>query len=60
VPDLIPVKEAARLANVARPTVYRAIARGELPAIRVGELAGPLRVDREAFLAWLYGPDEAA
>ena len=36
-PDLIPVREAARLASVAPVTIYRAIQRGEVE----GEAAGP-------------------
>ncbi len=59
-PDLISVRQAAELANVAPVTIYRAIQRGEVAAVRVGERAGPLRVDRQGFLKWLHGPDEAA
>lgn len=59
-PDLIAVKEAARLANCAPVTLYRAIQRGELPAVRVGEASGPLRVDRRQFLSWLLGPEDDA
>lgn len=53
-PTLIPVREAARLAGVSRVHIYRLINRGVVRAVRVGDERGPLRVDREAFLAWLY------
>jgi excisionase family DNA binding protein len=56
VPELISVREAARLANVSPPTIYRAVWRGEVRAVRVGEEAGPLQIDREAFIEWLLGP----
>jgi excisionase family DNA binding protein len=62
-PDLISVRQAAELANVAPVTIYRAIHRGEVEAVRVGEQAGPLRINRARFLEWLHGPelpDEAA
>ena len=54
------MREAARLANVAPVTIYRAIHRGEVAAVRVGEAAGPLRVDRGRFLEWLHGDREVA
>lgn len=58
---LIPVSEAARLAGVSYVHVWRLIQRGEVEAVRVGEGHGPLRVDRERFLAWLHDePKEAA
>jgi excisionase family DNA binding protein len=52
-PRLISIRLAAELANVSRVHVWRLIQRGEIEAIRVGE-NGPLRVDRERFLGWLY------
>lgn len=48
------------MANVAPVTIYRAIHRGEVETVRVGEQAGPLRVDRDRFLEWLYGDSEGA
>jgi excisionase family DNA binding protein len=54
-PVLISVREAAEIANVSRVHVWRLIQRGEIPAVRVGEGHGPIRVDREAFLTWLFG-----
>ncbi len=52
---LLTVREAAGEARVAPVTIYRAIGRGECPAVRVGELRGPLRVPAEEFRAWLLG-----
>jgi excisionase family DNA binding protein len=54
-PVLISVNEAARIATVSPMTIRRAIGRGEIPAVRVGERSGPYRVEREPFLRWLYG-----
>ncbi len=34
--------------------MWRLVRRGEVPAVRVGEGHGPYRVEREAFLSWLY------
>jgi excisionase family DNA binding protein len=50
--ELLTVAEAAAVLRQSVPTVRRRIARGQLPALRVGP-SGPLRVDRvdlEAFL----------
>ena len=58
--ELISVAEAARIANVSRVHMWRLVDRGEVEAVRVGKGHGPLRVDRNAFLEWLYGPEEAA
>lgn len=51
---LISVRQAAELANVSRTHLWRLVRRGEVPAIRVGE-NGPIRVEREPFLEWLFG-----
>jgi excisionase family DNA binding protein len=47
---LLTPADAAQLANVSRDTIYREIARGELPALRAGH---QLRIDRDAFARWL-------
>ena len=52
-PQLMTIAEAARAARVSVPTLYRRVATGEVPAIRVGE-HGPIRVPREEFRAWLF------
>jgi len=55
VSGLMTVHEVAERLRVSPPTVYRRIAAGELPAVRLG--AGPrapLRVDDQELRAWLY------
>lgn len=52
---LLTPAEAARRANVCRDTVYRAIDRGELLALRVGGRV--LRIDPVDFRRWLEGGD---
>lgn len=47
---LSPVEVAARL-GTSRNTVHRAIARGDLPAVRYGRLIRIKRTDFDAFLA---------
>lgn len=54
--QLISVREAAQLAGVSYVHIWRLIKRGEIEAVRVGNLSGPLRVDRREFMAWLYAP----
>lgn len=50
VPDLLTVREVARLLLVSERTIARAIRRGELPALRVGRTT---RIDRGELLAAL-------
>jgi excisionase family DNA binding protein len=57
---LLTVTEVARLAAVSVPTVYRRVATGEIPAIKVGERGGPIRIPEGEFRAWLYGDPEIA
>jgi len=61
VPNLLTVSEAARLLHVSKPTLYRRITTGEVPAIRLGPV-GPLRVERSALMEWAFGdgPEPAA
>jgi excisionase family DNA binding protein len=40
--------------NVSEPTIYRRIAEGSLPAVRVGGSVGPLRVVESELEAWLF------
>jgi excisionase family DNA binding protein len=54
-PELISIPEAARLASVSRVHVWRLVRGGEIPAVRVGEGHGPLRIPVDEFRAWLYG-----
>lgn len=45
--ELRTVPEVARELRISRRTVYRAVERGELDALRLGE-AGPLRIPADA------------
>jgi excisionase family DNA binding protein len=47
------VGEAAGIAGVSRTHVWRLARAGAFPAVVVGERSGPIRIPREAFLAWL-------
>ena len=51
---LLTVPEVAERLRVSRPTVYRRIAEGSLPAVRLGDGFGPLRVDARELDDWLY------
>jgi len=55
-PNLVSVADAAKLARVSRDHIYDLIHRGTIEAVRVGDGTGPLRINRDKFLAWLYGP----
>jgi excisionase family DNA binding protein len=45
--------EVARRLGLSRSTVYRHIARGDLPALRLGQDGTSLRVRADALEAWL-------
>lgn len=49
---LLTVNETAERLRTSRPTVYRRISRGQLPALRIGD-RGPLRVDADELECWL-------
>jgi excisionase family DNA binding protein len=51
---LLTVADAARRLNGSRPTIYRRISEGSLPALRIGT-GGPLRIDAVELECWLYG-----
>jgi excisionase family DNA binding protein len=57
--DLLTVAETARRLNVSKPTVYRRIYEGQIPAVRIGE-PGPLRVPADELEQWLWSDPEAA
>jgi excisionase family DNA binding protein len=57
---LLTVPEAARVARVSPQTVYRRVATGEIPALRVGDHSGPIRIPRDEFERWLFGESETA
>jgi len=54
------VGETARRLNVSPATIYRRVHEGQIPAIRVGQDIGPIRIDRDELEAWLYGSRSAA
>ena len=56
-PRLLTVDEVAERLGVHRITVYRRIARGDIPAVRLGGHGAPLRVDADELERWLYGQD---
>jgi excisionase family DNA binding protein len=58
---LLRVPEAAKVAHVSPQTIYRKVAAGEVPAPRIGNFSGPIRIPEGEFRAWLYGdPRDAA
>jgi excisionase family DNA binding protein len=52
---VLTVNEAAALARVSPRTIVRAAERGEFRFTRVGVRS--IRIPREPFLEWLWGPD---
>ena len=57
---MISIPHAARIASVSRVHVWRLVRDGEIPAVRVGNDHGPLRIPVDEFRAWLYGDPEEA
>jgi excisionase family DNA binding protein len=57
--NLLSVSDVARRLNVSKPTVYRRIWEGQIPALRIGEI-GPLRVAEHELNRWLYAPERKA
>jgi excisionase family DNA binding protein len=51
---LLTVPEVARLLRCSRQSVYRRIHDGSIPAVRLTDDAGPLRVPRTELERWLY------
>jgi excisionase family DNA binding protein len=51
--NLLSVAQVARRLNVSKPTVYRRIWEGQIPALRIGEEIGPLRVPADELADWL-------
>ena len=52
--EFLTVSEVARRLRVHEATVYRRVAEGSLPAVRVGEGFGPIRIAADELEAWLY------
>jgi excisionase family DNA binding protein len=63
-PKLLSPAEVALRLDVSKVTIYRRIADGSLPAVRLGgnTASTPLRVPEQALKAWLWStpPHEAA
>jgi excisionase family DNA binding protein len=51
---LLTVADAARLLGVSTKQVRRLIARGELPALRLGGPGSAIRIDPDELRQWLY------
>jgi excisionase family DNA binding protein len=51
--NLLTVAEVAQRLNVSKPTVYRRIWEGQIPALRIGEQIGPLRVPADELDEWI-------
>lgn len=59
-PHLLTIRETALALRASRPTVYRKIARGDIPAVRLGDGAGPLRVPADDLARWLFREERKA
>ena len=57
---LLTVSEVAARLRLSKPSVYRKIAAGDIPALRLGNGVGPLRIPEDELEAWLYGPEPQA
>jgi excisionase family DNA binding protein len=57
---LLTMAEAARALRASRATVYRRIASGDIPAVRLGGPRAALRVPLRGLQDWLYQEPEAA
>jgi excisionase family DNA binding protein len=52
--EFLTVPEVARLLRCSKPTVYRRITDGEIPAVKLGTTQfAPLRIRRDELEAWL-------
>lgn len=49
-PQLATPKQVVKAANLSRSTIARALARGDLPCVRIGRA---VRIRRDAVKAWL-------
>ena len=56
--ELLTIPEVARSLGLCRASVYRKIAAGEIPALRLGGEHGPLRVAVDELEQWLYRDPE--
>jgi excisionase family DNA binding protein len=51
---LLTIPEVARLFRLSRDSVYRKIKAGEIPALRLNEGHGALRIDADELERWLF------
>lgn len=55
---LLTTAEAARIARCSTRTIRRRALEGEFPAYTAGPRT--IRIPRDSFMAWLWGPDWAS
>lgn len=46
--------------GIDKATVYRAVARGEVPAVQFGGPRHSIRIPEDEFMAWLFSEGESA
>ena len=57
IPRLLSLRQVAELTTIPRPTWYTLVARGEIPAVRIGR---GVRIDERDLLAWIQAHREVA
>ncbi len=55
-PATMTIPEAAKLLGISRSGAYRAVARGEIPTIRIGRRLLVPTAKLYAMLGWTYNP----
>ncbi|MFU8841679.1 MAG: helix-turn-helix domain-containing protein [Nitriliruptoraceae bacterium] len=55
-PATMTIPEAARLLGISRSAAYRAVARGEIPTIRIGRRLLVPTAKLYRLLGWTYNP----
>jgi excisionase family DNA binding protein len=58
-PKLLTVEDVAERLGQSKWTIYRKVASGELPAVRLGSSSrAPLRISERELQAWLFEEEE--
>jgi excisionase family DNA binding protein len=57
--NFLTVQETAALLRQSERSIRRKIAAGHIPAIRLTDGSGPLRIPLDRLLQWLYEPAES-
>jgi excisionase family DNA binding protein len=57
-PELLSVSHVASRLNVSRASIYRWIAEGRLPAVRLGPPGSPIRIPADELHEWLESESE--